>query len=254
MMKERMMAIIIGGLLLFSVAGFALMGIGRFVDNGDEPVEVPNVMNEYLSGEQVSSILRSGKVLIRDVYSTNCTNCAAKDVTLELFVNSFPGLLVLEEIAIEPDNTTHVDSNGYVKFQMISPTGEVIDLGGKNITQEALTDMFCDISAIQPKECLLRGIGETEVPIVPNNTADQTDDNNASTMDFNQTEYCEPTYEVTSAPDTDPGGMTAEEYYSSYCYLSRNETACLSVDIYNETGENFDEPDGLSDCRWITGL
>jgi hypothetical protein len=175
MMKERMMAILIGGLMLFSVAGFALMGIGRFVDDGDEPVQVPNVMNEYLSGEQVSSILRSGKVLIRDVYISNCSDCASKDVTLELFVNSFPGLLVLEEAAIEPDNTTFVDSSGYVKFQMISPTGEVIDLGDKNITQEALTDMFCDISAIQPKECLLMDIGTIEVPLVPGNATNQTE-------------------------------------------------------------------------------
>lgn len=177
MMKERMMAILIGGLMLFSVAGFALMGIGRFVDDGNEPIQVPNVMNEYLSGEQVSSILRGGKVLIRDVYAKNCSDCASRDITLELFVNSFPGLLVLEEAAIEPDNATFVDSNGYVKFQMISPTGEVIDLGDKNITQEDLTDMFCDISAIQPKECLLRDIGNTEVPIVPENNTNQTDSN-----------------------------------------------------------------------------
>jgi hypothetical protein len=174
MMKERMMAIVIGGLMLFSVAGFALMGLGRFVDDGNKPVEVPNVMNEYLSGEQMSSILRSGRVLIRDVYTKDCTDCASMDVMLELFTNSFSGMIVLEEVMIEPDNTTAVDEGGYVKFQMISPSGDVIDLGDKNITQESLTDMFCDISVIQPKECLLRDIANQQPPVKPGNTTNQT--------------------------------------------------------------------------------
>jgi hypothetical protein len=170
MMKERMMAIVIGGLMLFSVAGFALMGMGRFIDNG--PVQVPNIMNEYLSGEQVSSILRSGRVLIRDVYTKNCSDCITRDITLEIFVNSFPGLVVLEEMMIEPDNATAVDGRGYVKFEMLSPTGEIIELDENNITQEGLTEMFCDISAVQPRECLLMDIATTKIPLEPDNATD----------------------------------------------------------------------------------
>jgi hypothetical protein len=181
MMKERMMAILIGGLMLLSVVGFALMGIGRFTDDGNQPVQVPNVMNEYLSGEQVSSILRTGRVLIRDVYTKECADCASKDIALELFTNSFPGMITLEEVMIEADNTTTVDESGYVKFEMISPTGEIIDLGDKNITQESLTEMFCDISAYQPRECLLRDITNQQPIIQPDNTTNQTTMNGTDT-------------------------------------------------------------------------
>lgn len=174
MMKERMMAILIGGLMLLSVAGFALMGLGRFTDSGNQPVQVPNVMNEYLSGEQISSILRSGRVLIRDVYTKDCTDCSSTNVALELFANSFPGMITLEEVMIELDNTTTADEKGYVKFQMISPTGEVVDLDGKNITQESLTEIFCDISAVQPKECLLRDVAIQRAAAQEGNTTNQT--------------------------------------------------------------------------------
>ena len=183
MMKERMMAILIGGLMLFSVAGFALMGMGRFIDDGNQPAQVPNIMNEYLTGEQVSSILRSGRVLIRDVYTRDCTDCMSKDVTLEIFVNSFPGLVVLEKAMIEPGNTTVVDEMGYVKFEMLSPTGEIVELGDKNITHEDLTVLFCEVSAIQPKECLLRDIAnqqpldEPEINDTVDNVINQTDMN-----------------------------------------------------------------------------
>jgi len=180
MMKERMMAIIIGGLMLFSVAGFAFMGLGRFTDTGNGPVEVPIIMNEYLSGEQVSSILRSGRVLIRDVYTTDCTECSSNDAALEIFANSFNGIVILEEVVIEPDNTTVVDDKGYVKFEMISPTGEIIELGNKEISQESLTDMFCDISAVQPKECLLRDIAKQQ-PLGPEDAANETVTNETGT-------------------------------------------------------------------------
>jgi len=180
MMKERMMAIVIGGLMLFSVVGFALMGLGRFTDTGNGAVEVPIIMNEYLSGEQMSSILRSGRVLIRDVYTAGCTECSSNDAALEIFVNSFNGIVILEEVMIEPENTTVVDDKGYVKFEMISPTGEIIDLGDKEISQESLTDMFCDISAVQPRECLLRDIA-TQKPFVPEGAANETGMNETGT-------------------------------------------------------------------------
>jgi len=191
MMKERMMAILIGGLMLFSVAGFALMGVGRFADNGNQAPQVPTIMKEYLTGEQISSILRTGRVLIRDVYTVDCVDCKSNDATLEIFANSFSGLVVLEEIMVEPDNETTVDGNGYVKFEMISPTGDIIELADKEINQENLTDMFCEISAIQPKECLLRSITNQQPAIQPldqnktnaNETGNDIDEVNVSISD-----------------------------------------------------------------------
>ena len=191
MMKERMMAIVIGALMLFSVAGFALMGLGRFADSGNQPVEVPNVIEAYLSGAEVSQILRSQRVLIRDVYTKNCTQCPINDATLEMFVNSVAGNVVLEKVMIEPDNTTTVDENGYVKFEMISATGDIVELSGKELDQENLMDMFCDISLIQPKQCLLRDIvsGDDDVTEATGDEGNTTDivTDNSTGMDMNNT-------------------------------------------------------------------
>jgi len=163
-MKERMAAIVIGGLLVFSVVGYAFIGMGRFGGSGEQQVQVPSVMNEYLSAEQVVSVLRTGRVLIRNVYTSDCTECMANDAVLEIFVNSFEGFAILEEVMIEPDNHTLVDDMGYVKFEMVSPTGEIQDLREVGLTQENLTEAFCEISAVKPRACLLSEIGSQPLP------------------------------------------------------------------------------------------
>ena len=161
MMKERMAALVIGGLMLFSVAGYAIMGIGRFVDNAPRN-EIPTVMNKYLSSDELLSILRTGRVVIRSVHSSDCRECASRDASLEVFARGFQGYVVLEKASIDTSNMTDVSDSGYVKFQMVSPTGDIAELEGKEITQNMLTDIFCDITAVQPKECLLRDIAKNQ--------------------------------------------------------------------------------------------
>jgi hypothetical protein len=158
MMKERLAAIVIGSIMLFSVAGFALNGLSGFVNPGNQPVEVPTVIENHLTSEQVLSILRSGRVLIRNVYTSECSVCPTNNVDLEIFANRFSGFVVLEKALVEPDNFTVPDQDGYVKLEMVSPTGEILDLRDAEKDVEGLTDMFCDISAVQPRECLLRDV------------------------------------------------------------------------------------------------
>ena len=175
MAKERMMAIVIGGLMLFSVAGFAFMGVGRFGrGNENQQSGLQTIMNEYLTSEQVAGILRTGRVVIRDVYANNCTSCIITDAELKLFANQFSGYIVLEQVAIEPDNTTIVDENGYIRFEMLSPTGEIIALGDEEISQENLIEIFCDISAVQPRDCMLRDIAPIAQPTTEPDAGNET--------------------------------------------------------------------------------
>lgn len=173
MMKERIAAIVLGGIMLFSVAGFALMGVGRITPNNNQGFEL--VINKYLANEEAASILRTGRVLIRHVYSSQCSDCMTDAVTLQIFINKFQGYIVLEDVLIEPDNTTIVDDDGYVKFEMISPTGDITDLHDVELDDENLTDLFCDITAVQPNECVLRDVVSPVRPPQPpvvNSTSD----------------------------------------------------------------------------------
>jgi hypothetical protein len=181
MLKERMMAILIGGLMLFSVAGFAMIGLGRFATNGDEPLQIPTAVDRVLTAEEVSIVLRNGRVLIRNVYTADCTTCAMDSATLELFVNIFKGYIILESVMAEPDNFTSVDKDGRIKFEMISPTGDIVDLNEIELNQEGLTDRFCDISVIQPRECLLRDVGrDAPVPLMPEQSPEQNETSQTS--------------------------------------------------------------------------
>ncbi len=156
MMKERLAAIVIGGIMLLSVAGFAIMGLGRFAGSNQQ-TEIPFIFNEVLDSSQLSGILRTGRIVIRDIHEQGCVQCNANSNELEVLTNTFKGYIVLESVSVNPENYT-VDEDGYVKFEMISPSGDIMDLGGRDINQTMLTDMFCDISVIQPKECLLREV------------------------------------------------------------------------------------------------
>ncbi len=149
MRKEHAMAIFIGLLMVLSVAGFAISGI-RF-NPASKPADVPTIVNQLLSKEQFRSILLSGKTIIQYHYPMNCSACSETGQALEEFANSKAESLVLEEFSIQ--------SNETLKFQMVSPTGEIKDLSGEAlINQTVLLDSFCKISYVQTKECLLREI------------------------------------------------------------------------------------------------
>jgi len=162
MEKERLMAIFIGGVMLLSMAGFAVIGLTRFDDSDSGQVQVPGVVKEQLTSEKLISALRSGRVVIRNVYTSNCTACLSRNVDLELFVNGMKGYLVLEEALIKPDNYTEVDGNGIVKFEMVSPTGEIQSLKNMSLSMDSLFDVFCRISAVKPRDCLLRDMARQQ--------------------------------------------------------------------------------------------
>jgi hypothetical protein len=145
-MKERLAALFIGLIMIMSIAGFAAVQL--IPDRGgEEAPPIPTVIDRQLTSEEIVSILRTGRVLIQNHYLPNCTECADGTATMELFANKMSGFVVLE--SAEANDT---------KMQMISPDGRIKGLEDIIITEDGLMDMFCDISILQPRECLLREI------------------------------------------------------------------------------------------------
>jgi len=150
MVTEKLAAIVIGIIMLFSVAGFASFSlIGRIGDPQpqQQTPEIPNIVTRPLTGSEISYILQTGRVVLRDYYPSACAECLERNTELELFANQFSGFVVLEEVA-----------GNQTRLEMIDSLGKVTELDPANITLEGLTDSFCRNSIVKPRECILRNI------------------------------------------------------------------------------------------------
>lgn len=141
---ERFMAIFIGVIMLGSVIGFALMST---INPQQEAPEIPNIINNELSTDEVIYILKSGKVLIENFYTSNCVECLDKKIELESFVNRFKDFTVLENVVVNQTNET--------RLQMIGIGGTILKLENTTINQNNLLEKFCSVAMSQPIECLL---------------------------------------------------------------------------------------------------
>ena len=156
-MKERAMAIFIGLVMVLSAAGFAAISASHIGPQQQQTSQIPTILNRTLTQEEKVTILRTGRVLIEDLYYPDCSECLANNRILEAFANRFRQFIVLEKVAVMPGNETNA-TGGYIKLQMIGSGGEIQDLEGQNITEENLLNVFCDIAIAQPTECLLMEI------------------------------------------------------------------------------------------------
>ena len=82
MQKERLMAIFIGSMMLFSIIGFGLSN-SRFNSTQDNTISFPFKVDRELTTEELVSILRSGRIVVEDTYAANCTDCEADNIFLE---------------------------------------------------------------------------------------------------------------------------------------------------------------------------
>lgn len=143
---ERAMAIFIGFIMISSIAGFAMLSSRPIAT---KPVKtISHIVKGPLESSEIVFIIRTGRVLIRDWYRENCTDCELVLQNLESFAENFKDYVVLEKVEI-PSNETE-------KLEIIGRGGEIRQL--ENITQENLMDVFCEIALLQPKECLLREV------------------------------------------------------------------------------------------------
>ncbi len=162
MRGEKMMAIFIGLIMVFSMVGFAATSI--FTDTGGgQTIEIPSVMKSKISKENKLYVLRTGKVLIEHYYPSGCSECLSMNSMLEIFAKQFSGYVVVAEAAVPANETL---------FQAIGSAGRIRDME-YNMTQEGLMDIFCEITFRMPKECLLSDIfpGE-EQDVIPQSPAD----------------------------------------------------------------------------------
>ncbi len=145
MQKERLMAIFIGVTMILSVAGFSLSRT-RFT-SPDQKMDIPYFIDKRLTNNEIVSILRSGRVVIEDLYEANCTSCQAKTEFMKSFLERFKDFVVLE--AVEANETS---------IKMIGSGGRIKDITDMELNQTSMMDVFCDMAIAQPKECLLQTI------------------------------------------------------------------------------------------------
>jgi hypothetical protein len=156
MEKERIAALVIGSIMLFSVAGFATFGLrftGGSAGQRQQPEPIPLIAERFLTGQEISSILSQGGTVIESVYNRDCSDCSFKDQQLRDFARKYRGFVVLESVKTEY-------GEGFEKLQMISSRGEIINLEEEEITQENLLNIFCGIALFKPRECLLKDFNE----------------------------------------------------------------------------------------------
>ncbi len=143
--KERYMAIFIGAILIFSMAGFAFTS-SILRTPAVQQVQIPNIIERPLKPEEVVFVLRTGRVLVRNYYSEEQPYLNI----LDNFADKFKDYIVFEKVSVAENETE--------RFEMIGRTGEIKDLGNETISEETLMDIFCDYAILQPKECLMREI------------------------------------------------------------------------------------------------
>jgi len=153
MMKERAMAIFIGLIMVFSVAGFAIMSVSWGNNSGNTPVDVPSIIDKALTRDEFRSVLLSGKTIIQNHYLVGCTDCGATNALLGNFTQGMEGFVVLEQFGVQFQNET--------KLQMVSSDGKITELDSALLNESSLLDTVCSVSYVQPKLCLLRGIGSS---------------------------------------------------------------------------------------------
>lgn len=147
MLGERKGAILIGLLLVFimggSLIGFAVLS-SRGPSQAQQGSDIPPIVDYELSPGELVFVLQTGRVVIENFYSPDCTECMQNNILLDSFVNTFPNYIVMESVV-----------GNESKLQMIGRGGSIVELG--NLTEESLMNTFCDLAILQPRECIIRG-------------------------------------------------------------------------------------------------
>lgn len=152
MQRDRVAALVIILLMVFSIAGFAASSFpltGNTVNEPQQQQSIPTVSNRFLTGEELSFLIRSGRVVLESVYNKNCSECRTKDQELRNFALKYSGFLFME--SVETDS-----GEGWEKLQMIGSNGEIFDLKDKDITEQYVFDKFCEIGAVKPRSCFAK--------------------------------------------------------------------------------------------------
>ncbi|MBN2102192.1 MAG: hypothetical protein JW716_04965 [Candidatus Aenigmarchaeota archaeon] len=141
MLSQRIFAIVVGILMLSSVAGFAIMNVYQAPPENT----IPSIIDKPLGPQDRVYILQTGRVLIEYLYPEGCTDCSEKIALYQSFVNNFKDYAVLE-LAEVPANET--------ADRIIGNYGDTMELGNVTTGQDFMA-VFCSVAMKQPKECLI---------------------------------------------------------------------------------------------------
>ena len=145
MKKERTMAIFIGLIMLTSLIGFALNSAIYQQGNQTQGPQIPSMVDRELTTDEIVYVLRTGRVLIENFYADNCSECLDRNTVLQSFTSKYSDFVVLENVA----------SANETMLQMVGSSGKIVDLVNESITENNLLHIFCDVSIVQPQQCLL---------------------------------------------------------------------------------------------------
>lgn len=156
--KSKVMALIIGVLMIGSVAGFAgLSLVGRssysqqtITANTDTGPSVPNIVYRELDSTEILYVLQTGRVLMQYIYEEGCVECLDDKQILENVANQLPNFIVLQAITGEETS-----------FTLIGINGAIVDYQD-DITEDGVIDTFCNIAPVRPQECLLRSFANPD--------------------------------------------------------------------------------------------
>ncbi len=142
--RKTVFAIVIGIMMVTWAIGLALSFNIKSTDTG---MQIKDVYDRPLTVQEKIGILRAGRVLIEYIHNGTQEN-VDRSAEYQNFAARLQGFVVLETFEVSQANQT-VD-------QMISPNGDIVPL--YNVTAGQMMDVFCDNSAVQPRDCLLRSI------------------------------------------------------------------------------------------------
>ena len=143
--RQFVFSVVVGIMMITWAMGMALSYNIKTTPQG---MKIDNVYDRPLTGTEKVTILKTGRVLIEYLY-TEGPDSSETTALYENFVARFSDYAVLEMVEVSADNQT---SN-----QMIVPSGDIIPLDNVT-TSDALLNLFCENSLVQPRECLLKSV------------------------------------------------------------------------------------------------
>lgn len=145
-MKTQYVGLLLILVMFFSTFAFAIINsIAPPEQAQSSPTpqeEIQRHLKTSLSEQQKSSLAQNGFAIIEFIHTPNCANCTQYSSVLESFYRKYENVLWLD-IEGEQDS---------IKF-IGKETKQLTD-----ITDAKLLDAYCEVSRIQPKECILKNI------------------------------------------------------------------------------------------------
>ncbi len=137
------------GLLMIFIMFFSTLGFAALNSSKNEPTASPTPSNQkqierqttrLLTDQEKTALMQNGVAILEFLHTKGCQNCATYRPVLEGFYTKYPNVLLV-------DADSEKDSLQFIGTQTKQIT---------NVTEAGLLDAYCDVSATQTKECILK--------------------------------------------------------------------------------------------------